>query len=62
MLCPNKMNIWISIMLIGLMLIINTGHQRRQNVIITANMRINRLLELDKGVQVVKLFLFSFRF
>ena len=56
------MNIWISIMLIGLMLIINTGHQRRQNVIITANMRINRLLELDKGVQVVKLFLFSFRF
>lgn len=49
-------------MLIARMLIINTGHQHRQKVIITASMRISRLLELDKGVQVVKLFLFSFRF
>lgn len=56
------MNIWISIMLIGLMLIINTGHQRRQNVIITANMRISEPFKLNKGVQVVKLFHFSFRF
>ncbi len=43
-------------MLIGLMLIINTGHQRRQNVIITANMRISEPFKLNKGVQVVKLF------
>ena len=41
--------IWISIMLIDLMPIINTGHQRRQNVIITANKRISTLLVLDKG-------------
>jgi len=49
-------------MLIDLMPIINTGHQHRQKVIITVNMRISALLVLDKGVQVVKLFLFSFRF
>ena len=40
----------------------NTGRQPRQNVIITATMRISTLLESDKGVQVVKLFLSSFRF
>jgi hypothetical protein len=49
-------------MLIGLMLIINTGHHSRQNVIITVNMPISAHYELDKGVQIVKLFHFSFRF
>ena len=49
-------------MLIGLMLIINTGHQSRQNVIIIAIMRISALFELDNRVQVIKLFRFSFRF
>ena len=49
-------------MLIDLMPIINTRHHSRQNTIITANIRISALLVLDKGVQVVKLFLFSFRF
>ena len=49
-------------MLIGLMLIINTGLQSRQSVIITVNMRINEPNEVDKGVQVVKLFRFSFPF
>ena len=34
------------------MLIINTGHQRRQNVIITANMRISEPFKLNKGVQI----------
>ena len=43
------------LMLIGLMLIINTGYQRRQNVIITANMRISEPFKLNKGVQVIGL-------
>ena len=49
-------------LLIGLMLITNTGHQHRQNMIITAIMRISEPFKLNKGVQVVKLFHFSFRF